>query len=110
MVCVVNKMENQNRNPIKPIYRPKWKRRRRFNRDLQLSKIRQMVKEINDRDKYGLDKDEVRFRRVGSRRMWEFLIPEGSRIVNGLAFRDVNGKTECLGTINEIIKELSNEG
>lgn len=100
-------MNRQNQNHVNPIHKPKRKLRRRFNRDLQVRKIRQMVKEIEDRDKYGLDKDELRFRRTGSRRMWEFLIPEGSRIVNGLVFRDAqDGKVECLGTISEYVGGL----
>jgi len=60
-----------------------------------------MVKEIKDR-KMGITKDDLRFRRVGSRRLWEFVLPEGSSVVNGIVFVDIqDGKKECLGSINE---------
>lgn len=102
-------MRNQNQNGINPIHKPKRKLRRRFNRDLQVRKIRQMVKEINDRDVYGLDRDELRFRRVGSRKGYEFILPKGARIVNGSVFVKKEGeKTECLGTINEYIGDFIN--
>lgn len=98
-------MIGQNQNHVNPIHRPKRKLRRRFNRDLQIRKIRQMVREMNDRDKYGLDRDELRFRRVGSRRLWEFVLPEGSSVVNGCVFVDIqDGKKECLGTVSEFTK------
>ena len=107
MFCVVNNMESQNHNGINPTHRFRGKQRRRFNRDLQVRKIRELVKEINDRDRYGLDKDDFRFRRVGSRRLWEFVLPEGSSVVNGLVFRDIqDGKKECLGTIREFVGGL----
>ena len=107
-VCVVKRMSEIKPKPLNPIHRPKWKPRRRFNRDLQIRKLRQLVKEINDRDKYGLDKDELRFRRVGSRRLWEFVLPEGSRVVNGIVFVDTDGsgKVECLGSINQYIGNI----
>jgi len=100
-------MNSQNQNHVKPIHRPKWKLRRRFNGDLQVAKIRQLVKEINDRDKYGLDKDDLRFRRIGTRKLWEFVLPEGSSVVNGVVFaKTQDGKVECLGNIGEFVGGL----
>jgi len=98
---------NTKNTHVNPTHKPKRKLKRRFNRDLQIRKIRQLVKEIEDRDKYGLDKDELRFRRVGSRRLWEFVLPEGSSVVNGVVFRDTQeGKKECLGNIREFVGGL----
>ena len=104
-------MNKQNQNNVNPIRKPKRrsrrKLRRRFNRDLQLAKIRQLVKEMSDREKYGLDRDDLRFRRIGTRKLWEFVLPEGSSVVNGVVFAKAqDGKVECLGDIGEFVGGL----
>lgn len=101
-------MNSQNQNHVNPIRKPrrnpKRRLKRRFNRDLQLAKINRLVKEMNDRDKYGLEMDDLRFRRMGTRKLWEFVLPEGSSVVNGVVFaRTQDGKIECLGDIRKVV-------
>jgi len=51
--------------------------------------------------------NRYRWRSIGSRRLYEFVLPKGSRIVNGLVFVDTQGgKLECLGSIHEFIGGL----
>ena len=98
---LVKNMESRILKPVKPIHKPKRKRRSRF---AQMEILRRMSREIRDRDKYGIGIDELRFRRRGSRMLYEFVLPEGSRVVNGLVFVDAQGgKVECLGTVNQYI-------
>ena len=86
-----------------PIHKPKRKRRHRF---AQMRILNQLAREVRDNKKYGMTEDDRRFRRVGNRRLYEFVLPEGSRIVNGVVFQAVDGHVECLGNVNEFMGDL----
>ena len=76
-----NMSENIRNEPIKPIHKPKRKSRR-------------------------IEKG-YRFRSIGNRILYEFVLPKGARIVNGLVFQDLDGRVNCLGTIHEFIGGIS---
>lgn len=60
-----------------------------------MRRIRELCSEIQERKQ-----------RAGCGELYEYLLPEGSRMVHGMIFVPKgDGKLECLGTRNEVVEK-----